>query len=224
MAKKNEASFTSLAGVPVHYDRLASAPYGSDGAPRTFHCTQKLLDTLEACFGELFPLLPLGTPRLILTAGTLGDGENAHGKGLAFDLDGLKWAGDSLMMLDYPARRALYIGINAHMFLHFTQVLSWHYPRHKDHFHVDFNRSSHRYSTSSNAQTFFLQSAVKYIYGMDIGAFGEEQDGVDGVYGSATRRVMPDVLGMAGLAGQGGITDPAVWIGFLKDTRTRAFA
>ena len=53
----NEASFKTLVGVPVHYDRL-SAPfgYGSKGKSRTFQCRNKLKSTLEKCFAELFEI------------------------------------------------------------------------------------------------------------------------------------------------------------------------
>ena len=149
----NETSFTHLDSVPVHYDRAAPPNgYGSKGKPGTWGCRHKLKDALDACFTELFDLWPKDKPDIILTAGTIGDGDNAHGKGEAFDLDGFWWGSESFMMDQYPSNRALYLGINAHLFLHFSQVLSFHYPGHHDHFHVDFN-FSHRFRTSSNAQT-----------------------------------------------------------------------
>jgi len=221
---RDEARFDELAGVRVHDDRNPPPNgYGSKGLPRTFFCTDKLKDTLDGCFAELFTIWGQGTPSIILTAGTLGDGENAHGKGLAFDLDGFYWGEDRFMMLDYPQDRVFYNGINAHLFLFFSQVLSFHYPEHADHFHIDFN-ASFRFRTSSNAQTFFLQSCLVYLYGKDIGATGPEKDGVDGIYGGATRRALLQVLDDLGLSGRGGLTKADVWRDFLIITRDRAFA
>lgn len=219
-----ETSFTSLAGVPVHYDRLPpDAKYGSKGKSYTFYCTHKLKDQLELCFAELWPLLPDGTPTIILCAGTTGDGDNAHGRGLAFDLDGLWWGEKRLMMDEYPQSRIVYLGINAHLFLHFSQVLSFHYPRHHDHFHVDFN-SSYRYRTSSNAQTFFLQSALRYVFGHDLGSTGIENDGVDGIWGPTTKNALGETMRDIGLSGQGGLGKSDVWFAFLRELRKRCFS
>ncbi|QWW71377.1 hypothetical protein [Rhizobium sp. WYJ-E13] len=217
-----EASFDRLATVPVHYDRLPNFPYGSKGDPRSFQCRDRLKSTLNDCLSELFDVWGRGRPTIILTAGTIGDGENAHGQGFAFDLDGFYWGEQRFMMDEYPEDRRFYVGINAHLFLYFSQVLSFHYPNHRDHFHVDFN-FSFAFRTASNAQTFFLQSALKYIFNRDIGATGTEDDGVDGVYGSATKPSANAVLAELGLAGQGGLTVPAVWKEFLLRTRARAF-
>ena len=136
----NEASFKKLVDVPVNYDRLpAPFGYGSKGKNQTFFCRNKLKNTLEKCFKELFELWGRDTPSIILTAGTIGDGENAHGQGFAFDLDGFYWGDQKFMMISYPTDREFYLGINAHLFLYFSKVLNYHYPNHQDHFHVDFN-------------------------------------------------------------------------------------
>lgn len=217
-------SFDSLASVPVHYDRLPPQfPYGSKGDRRTFHCRRRLKETLDRCFGELFDVWGRGAPSIILTAGTIGDGMNAHGQGFAFDLDGFYWGDDRFLMDSYPQNRNLYIGINAHLFLHFSQVLRYYYPGHHDHFHVDFN-FSFAFRTASNAQTFFLQSALKYVFDRPLGRTGPDHDGVDGVYGSATRPGVASVLAELGLSGQGGLTTPSVWKSFLLECRKRAFS
>lgn len=218
-----ETTFTQLAGVPVHYDRLA-APfgYGSDGQSRTFQCRTKLRDTLDRCMIELFGVWGRPQPTIILSAGTIGDGQNAHGQGYAFDLDGFVWGAQRFMMNQYPQERRFYIGINAHLFIHFSQVLSYHYPAHDDHFHVDFN-FSYAFRTTSNAQTFFLQSALKYVFDHEIGHTGPEKDGVDGVYGPATQPAVRSVLDELSLSGPGGLTQPGVWKAFLQHCRTRAF-
>lgn len=218
-----EASFDRLVNIPVHYDRLdPPLGYGSEGDPRTFHCRNKLKDTLERCFDDLFTEWGRGSPTIILTAGTTGDGGGAHGQGYAFDLDGFYWNEGRFMMNEYPSDRRFYIGINAHLFMYFSQILSYHYPKHQDHFHMDFN-FSYTFRPASNAQTFFLQSALKYIFGKDIGHTGPESDGVDGVYGSATKPAVLEVLAELGLSGQGGLTAKSVWEQFLLECRARAF-
>jgi hypothetical protein len=141
MPGPRETSFDSLASVSVHYDRLSDFPYGSKGRARTFECRTKLKDALNTCMSDLFEVWGRQKPTTILTAGTIGDGMNAHGQGYAFDLDGFYWGDDRFMMKDYPQNRRFYIGINAHLFVYFSQVLSYHYPNHSDHFHVDFNFS-----------------------------------------------------------------------------------
>jgi hypothetical protein len=218
-----ETSFETLDDVPVHYDRLPAHPYGSEGVARKFDCRKKLKDTLNVCFHELFDLWGQGKPRIILTAGTIGDGENAHGKGYAFDLDGFYFQGaDKFMMDRFKDRKELYIGINAHLFLYFSQVLNFYYPNHADHFHVDFN-FSFTFRPSSNAQTFFLQAALVHVYQRDLEKHGEHKDGVDGIYAGLTKSATESVLKDLGLSGQGGLTKAPVWKEFLIKTRQRAF-
>jgi hypothetical protein len=218
----NETSFKTLVDIPVHYDRLRPPfGYGSKGKLRNFECRKKLKNTLEDCFKELFALWGRDAPSLILSAGTIGDGENAHGQGFAFDLDGFYWGDLKFMMIDYPADREFYLGVNAHLFLYFSQVLSYHYPNHRDHFHVDFNFSS-KFRPESNAQTFFLQACLKYVFDRDIGNTGADKDGVDGIFGGDTEAVLKQVLKDEGLPAK--ITTESGWRKFLLRTRERAFA
>ena len=216
-----EVSFDNLLSIPVHYDRLpGKLGYGTKGKHQTFYCRAKLRDTLERCFKELFALWGRGTPTIILTAGTIGDGMNAHGQGYAFDLDGFYWGEEKFMMIDYPTDRPFYLGVNAHLFMHFSQVLSYHYPQHRDHFHVDFNFSS-VFRPESNAQTFFLQACLKYLFGCNLGNTGSEKDGVDGIFGGDTEAALKEVLDAQGI---GTITIDAGWARFLELARERAFS
>jgi hypothetical protein len=217
-----EASFTRLVDVPVHYDRLpAPFGYGSKGQSREFRCTNKLKSRLETCLSELFGLWGRGKPTLILTAGTIGDAGGEHGRGNAFDLDGFYWGEQKFMMLFYPTDRVFYLGINAHLFLHFSQVLSYHYQGHHDHFHVDFN-FDFKFRESSNAQTYFVQACLRYLFGQDIGTTGIERDGVDGVFGSDTRPATKKVLTDLGITNRLTTTDG--WKKFLLAVRDKAFA
>jgi hypothetical protein len=125
------------------------------------------------------------------------------------------------MMISYPTDREFYLGINAHLFLHFSQVLSYHYPNHQDHFHVDFN-FTFKFRPESNAQTFFLQACLKYIFGRELGNTGPEKDGVDGMFGGDTEAALKKVLRDEGLPAT--ITTEAGWRKFLLLTRERAFS
>jgi len=221
MASK-EISYDHVANIPLHYDRKEPFVYGTKGKLQTFESTKRLKTALEAAFADLFAKWQLGKPDIILTAGTIGDGMNAHGKGLAFDLDGFVF-GDRIFLMDsYPRNRLLYIAINAHLFGHFTQVLSYHYPLHRDHFHVDFN-FTRRYRPESNAQTFFVQSAIKYVGGADIGKTGPEKDGVDGVYGESTRKGIVATCAKLGLTGTD-LKIPANWVAFIDAVAAAGFA
>jgi len=217
-----ETSFKQLVGVPVHYDRLNQPnQYGSKGQARTFQCRNQLRSTLEQCFSELFNIWGRGVPSIILTAGTIGDGGGDHGRGYAFDLDGFYWGEKKFMMLEYPKDRPFYLGINAHLFLYFSQVLSYHYPSHADHFHVDFNFTS-SFRPQSNAQTFFLQACLRYILNTDLGKTGQEKDGVDGIFGSDTEQALRTALKKIGVADK--LTTAPGWKKFLKICREEAFA
>lgn len=216
-----ETSYSRIADVPLHYDRGASG-YGAAGEPRTFASTKRLKTALDRCFASLFKAWRLGRPDIILTAGTLGDGRNAHGQGLAFDLDGFVFGKRVLRMDSYPRNRALYVALHAHLFGHFTQVLGYHYPGHRDHFHVDFNFAA-RYRPESNAQTFFVQSAIVHVAGIPIGRTGPEKDGVDGIYGPGTKAGIDKAVAKLGLAGAD-LRVGANWKAFLGAVKARGFA
>lgn len=218
-----ETSFDTLAGVPVHYDRLeAPNGYGSKGVQRSFNCTQRLKDALDSCMTDLFATWAKGNPTIILSGGTIGDGAQAHGQGMAFDLDGFWWGEEKFMMNEYPANKPFYIGINAHLLMHFSSVLSYYYPRHRDHFHVDFNYDD-KFRPSSEAQGYFVQSALRYIYGKDIGTSGADSDGVDGKIGPTSRTAITQALADAGITGTA-LTEAGVWRQFLTDVRRRGLA
>lgn len=218
-----ETAIETLDGVPVHYDRLDPPNgYGSRGVARRFECTQRLKDAIEACMADLFRNWTRGRPTIILSAGTIGDGENQHGQGLAFDLDGFWWTDSNWTADQYPANRPFYNGLNAHLFMHFPQVLSYHYRGHRDHFHVDFVGTMD-FRPGSQAQAFFVQSALRYIYGIDIGNTGPESDGVDGDYGRTSRAAASRALETIGHPGKA-LTDAGMWAAFVADVRRRGLA
>lgn len=221
MMSHREISYDRIADVPLHYDRGARG-YGTTGEPRTFASTKKLKVALDRCFASLFEAWRLGRPDILLTAGTLGDGRNAHGQGLAFDLDGFVFGKRVFRMDSYPRNRQLYVALNAHLFGFFTQVLSWHCPGHRDHFHVDFNFSA-RYRPESNAQTFFVQAAIVHVVGIPLGGTGVEKDGIDGIYGPGTRAGLDKAIGVLGLKGAD-LRVSASWKAFLEAVKAKGFA
>ncbi|MEP3051792.1 MAG: hypothetical protein ABJP48_03510 [Erythrobacter sp.] len=222
--RAREANFDQLACVPVHYDRLAEPNnYGSRGQPRTFYCRSRLKSTLNQCLADLWPLWGKGTPSIILSAGTIGDNGGQHGTGYAFDLDGFYWGNERFMMDEFPSKQVFYNGINAHLYLYFSQVLSYQYDNHHNHFHVDFN-FSYAFRTTSTAQTNFLQSCLIYNYGHNLGSTGKYGDGVDGIYGHDTRRATGQLMRDLGLSGRGGLGRRDVWFDFLKIVRQHSFA
>lgn len=216
-----EASYNRIAEVPLHYDRGARG-YGTAGELRTFASTKRLKTTLDRCFATLFGAWRLGRPDIILTAGTLGDGKNAHGQGLAFDLDGFVFGKRIFRMDSYSRNRALYVALHAHLFGHFTQVLGYHFPGHRDHFHVDFNFGA-RFRPESNAQTFFVQAAIVHVVGIPLGRTGTEKDGVDGIFGPGTKAGLTRAIGALGLKGTD-LKVSANWKAFLDAVKAKGFA
>jgi hypothetical protein len=95
------------------------------------------------------------------------------------------------------------------------------YQGHHDHFHVDFN-FDFKFRESSNAQTYFVQACLRYLFGQDIGTTGIERDGVDGVFGSDTRPATKKVLTDLGITNRLTTTDG--WKKFLLAVRDKAFA
>ncbi len=224
----DEKSFTELAGVPVWYHERDKPDPGDEKIfrrERTYKCTQDLYERLSHCFDELFKIWPLETPAAILTMGTLGDGENAHGKGNAFDLSGFELSdGTVCRVFDYPDWKVLLDGINAHLFLYFPQVLNHFYPKHRDHFHVDTNFADrNHYRPGSTAQTFFVQAVLRHAFGQDLGSGGRYGDGVDGKLGGKTKKALDEIMYRLELTGGGGLTNGGVWTNFVLRARSSSF-
>jgi len=205
--------FDSLSGVPVHYDRPPLAPYGSRGVPHRFHCTDNFETKLNGCFTELWQVCPLGRAEVITSAGAFVDKPGFHGRGEAFDLDGLHWAGRAFVTLNYPSDSRFYLGVEAVLRKHFGTVLDYHYnPAHRDHLHIDtggevgFNRSL-------KSKVFFLQAALTEVLDIPVG--------IDGVWGDETSGAAAQALTRLGISGQ--LETKAVWLQFLSQIATRGF-
>jgi Extensin-like protein C-terminus len=209
--------FEKLAGVPVHYDRLA-APfgYGTRGKPMKFHSGHAFAATLEQCLQELWELCPLGRADVITSAGAWVEKPGYHGHGRAFDLDGIFWVTKSFVTR-YDGfeggDRTFYHAVEAVLRRHFGTVLDYHYNAdHRDHFHLD-DGTAVDFQASSPSRVKFLQGALTYVHGWPLT--------VDGAYGPQTQEAVATVLHELGITGD--LHHPPVWGAFLRQTAQRGF-
>lgn len=164
--------FQSLANIPVLYDRL-SGHYGKTGIPYKFHCTPKAQSALESLFEELFARSArLGSPIRILSAGAWVSKPGQHGLGKAFDLDAIHWERVSLVALNQPTQKHLYLAVQALCLKYFGTVLGYDYnAAHQDHLHIDIGRDVRFRETQSVA--FFLQQALNTFFNYKLEVDGE---------------------------------------------------
>lgn len=184
--------FTELAGVPVHYDRPPVAEYGSNGAPRKFYATPETEQTLGAMFQEIFDMAPnsFGAPKVILSAGAYVDKPGMHGKGKAFDLDGIHWENRRFLTIEQETDTVLYLGIQACCLRYFGTVLGFNYnAAHEDHLHIDIGRTVRFRETQS----------VTYFYQEVLNAFFDKDLTVDGEYGTLTNDGLKEARSGMGL-------------------------
>lgn len=205
--------FESLAGAPVHYDRLTAADYGGAGVPRKFYCDPALQAQLESLFGEIFGRAPsaFGGPKVILSAGTYVNKPGQHGLGKAFDLDGIHWQDRTFIAKRQRRDKALYLAIQALCHKYFGIVLGYNYNRlHKDHLHIDLGRPVKFRETKST--TYFLQEALN--------TFFDQAVTVDGEFGSATAAAIADARSMIDV---GPVSRPDNWTAFLDHVAEEGF-
>jgi hypothetical protein len=183
-------SFKHLAGVPVHYDRDRPQDYGTKGRQLTYEAQPDFIDRLDSAFEELWTVF--GKADIILTAGAYVDKPGWHGRGLAFDLDGILWPDKTMIAGSYPNHPRLYLGIEAVLRRHMGTVLDWYYNKaHRDHWHMQWDGRQEFLGASS--QTYFLQAALTYVFG--------EVVAIDGVYGPHTRDALSRALDYVDLDG-----------------------
>lgn len=108
------------------------------------------------------------------------------------------------------ATRKLYWGTVASLNYHFRDVLHYNYnSEHDNHVHADNGISgsgNSTYSTGSNTQTKFIQSALNYIWG-----YGTT---IDGLWGPQTDGNSRKALSRIGVSG--GITAQSNWLAFCR--------
>jgi hypothetical protein len=183
-------TFSDINGIPIHYARLPNYPYGSRGKSYTFKCHQNLIPKLEAVFSDIEE--KYGRPEIITSAGAYVNKSGEHGKGMAFDLDGIFWSDREFVTKhDGYGRRniTLYVVIDAIFRKQFGVVLNFDYnAAHRDHFHVDSSVDT-GLTSGSRSKILFLQRSLREIWGKDIQ--------IDGKYGVTTQIAHKEVIGMS---------------------------
>ena len=208
-------SFTSIAGVPVHYDRDSDGTgfgYGTRGRPAKFRASDGMLRKLNDCFSQIFMESDFGQAEVITSAGAFVGKPGYHGSGNAFDLDGIFWEEKTFIALKYPSSPWLYLALESVIRQHFGTVLGYNYnDAHKDHLHLDVG-SSVGFNKASKSRVEYLQASLSYIHGYQLG--------IDGVWGPATEGVVKLAWKELGIGG----TDPkSAWIQYLKVTASAGF-
>jgi hypothetical protein len=210
-------TFTEIAGVPVHYDRYEASSgfgYGTRGKPFKPRATRAMIDALDACFAQLFARAPWGAPEVIASAGAYTAKAGHHGLGQAFDLDALFWRDRHLVAIEFPAKPHLYLAVESVVRQHFGTVLNYNYNEaHRDHLHIDLGTAV-GFQKYSKSRVEFVQAALLYVHGYEVG--------VDGVWGPGVAEVAATAL--RELQIPGAIGQRAAWMAFLEATTVRAFA
>lgn len=189
-----ENSFDELAGVPVHYDRSSEAGYGTRGIPFTPHSTEPFEQKLNDAFEELWEVCPLGEAEVITSAGAYVDKPGMHGKGRAFDVDGIFWANKSFITNQYPNDRPFYLAVESVLRKHFGTVLNYKYNEsHQDHFHVS-DRGEPGFVPDHRSQVLYLQMALTHLFDIPVA--------IDGIMGPQTRGASRELLFRLELAGE----------------------
>ena len=210
-------TFSHLADVPVHYDRYSAESgfgYGTRGKPFNPRATATMVRRLESCFAQVFAESPFGAGEVITSAGAYVGKPGYHGRGEAFDLDGVFWGNTQLVATEYPAKPHLYLAIESIVRQHFGTVLGYLYnAAHRDHLHFDASTPV-GFQKMSKSRVEYLQGALLYVHGYQVG--------VDGVWGLETAEVAKAALQDLGL--NTNISTRATWVAFLQATASRAFA
>lgn len=183
-------SINSINGIPLHDARLINHPYGSKGEEPNFLIDEGVLIILKKALQEVFEHCPLGVPEIITTAGIFVNKPGQHSHGKAFDLDAVFWEEKTLITMNFVHQKELYLGIESFLRKHFGIVLNYHYPNHKDHWHIDTSVPVD-YNESSKSETLYVQLVLKHIY--------KEEILVDGIWGRQTAGTVKEVFNKLGI-------------------------
>lgn len=132
-----------------------------------------------------------------------------HNYGTAFDLSALRWHDGfgtirTWTALNYPNDRKFYLGVEASLHYYFKWVLDYNYnAAHRNHLHFDTTYAP-SYSTSSTAQTKFLQASLTYVWGINTT--------IDGIWGTQTSTNSTKALCRIGKSGV--ITTTSNWLAY----------
>lgn len=216
-------SFEKLAGVPVHYGRAPNAGYGTRGIPYTFHCTEPFEAKLQAFFEELWAVCPLEEAEVVTSAGAYVDKGGMHGKGRAFDIDGIFWTEKTFITNQYPSDRRFYLAVESVLRKHFGTVLNYKFnAAHQDHFHIS-DRGDPGFVASHESRVKYWQMALTHLFDHPVT--------VDGLVGPETNRASRALLRELGMAEDDEMaTDEAlyrtldrVWMDLLDEAIVRGF-
>lgn len=205
---------TQINGIALHYARSNQFPYGSRGIPAEFSINERLYETLQSCFAEMFDACPLGPPEIITSAGIFVDKPNSyHRFGRAFDFDACFWGNYNFITRNFLSDPALYIAMESYLRRHFGIVLNYYFNRaHEDHWHID-NSAGLGFSTRQRSKILYLQMALSYIY--------KEFVVIDGIWGPQTAGATQLTLARLGLDQD--LTFDTTWLEFLRLTGQEAF-
>lgn len=205
--------FTTLAGVPVHYNRITPGAYRTRGVATKFYCQPAFETLLDRVFADVWDFSGKGPAEVITSAGAYTDKAGYHGRGLALDIDGIHWADRVWITDDYPTDASFYLAVAACVLRHIGLALTYLYNAdHHDHIHCDTSQTVALH-TGSRSQTLFTQAALKVVWGKPIAA--------DGAWGSKTGAAFAEVCNSLGLSSPASNVEE--WRAFLKQTALRGF-
>jgi hypothetical protein len=185
-----ERSFKKLASVRMHYARPPVATCGTTGRPHTFYCTDAIFAVLKPAFAELWEICPAGKSEAVVSAGAHVHMPGQHGKGNAFDLDGLFWPTHSFVALRFAAYPAFYLGVEAVLRRHFGTVLNHFYnAEQRDYLHVDSGTPVGLRRVRTIA--LFVQLMSKHALGVEIDVDGRLGPDHGRCTSALARRVRP---------------------------------
>lgn len=208
-----ETRFDHLDGVPLCYWRWTDGTAGRRVQRQTFASTKDFHRRLVVFVRDLKDISAryggLVTMNRIVTAGTFVNKPLEHGKGMAFDLDQVRWTGGAITPYarEHAAAnlgvRRRYLALDAVCRRHFHWVLDGRFnPGHADHIHVDTAGGALVYDRTARSDSVFVQQAVNDFMGARLA--------VDGNWGPATQRALAESCKRLGVAGDPYAT-PAVW-------------
>ena len=213
-------TWTTIAGTPTHYARDLDPPLRTEGRARAFRSTPEFKEHLDEAFDEIWKTSGLGTADVIVSAGALVKKPGMHGKGAAFDLDGIVWhATDErpevqFYAIDFPKDPKLYYAIGSILSRHFVHCLHFLYNApHEDHFHIDTSITP-RFSQGSRSRVSLLQATLHYIHGLSVV--------LDGKWGQRTSNASAVAMARMGMGGS--LSTASVWRDYLLRTAKIGFS
>jgi hypothetical protein len=223
----------------VSHNEINSQPtfYEVNGAATSFRYEPGFYSRLETWHVHWRNWTPAHwtAPHKIYSYGAYVDKPGMHGEGRAFDLARMlitnrdtgamftafngrydQWrnlTGDALR-----TARIRYWGTMASLHYHFRHVISYlDNAEHHNHAHIDnavSGSGDSSFNTGSATQTYFVQAACQYIWGLSTG--------IDGDWGPETQRNSSTALARAG--SDGVITTQSRWLTFCKASAQKAWA